>query len=74
VPRLRRSRWLGCWRASTFIVPIFGSRRLDRVEENLATAHVTLSADDLAEIEQAQAKIEIHGTRYTAQLEATTGL
>ena len=55
-------------------MPIFGSRRLDRVEENLATAHVTLSADDLAEIEQAQAKIEIHGTRYTAQLEATTGL
>jgi len=46
-----------------FIVPIFGTRRLDRIEENLGAANVTLSAHDLGEIESAIARIEVHGVR-----------
>ena len=57
-----------------WIVPIPGTSKLHRLEENLGAADVQLSQADLAEIEAAQAEIAIHGTRYTPQLEATTGL
>ncbi|MCY1671975.1 aldo/keto reductase [Novosphingobium sp. SL115] len=46
-----------------FIVPIFGTRRLDRVAENLGAAAVDLSADDLVRIETAFAQIEVVGER-----------
>lgn len=46
-----------------FIVPIFGTRRLDRVTENLGAATVALSADDLDRIEAAFAQIEVVGAR-----------
>ncbi|GAA0319255.1 hypothetical protein GCM10009087_31970 [Sphingomonas oligophenolica] len=46
-----------------FIVPIFGTRRLDRVEENLGAAEVALSDGDLAEIETAIGQIDIQGAR-----------
>jgi aryl-alcohol dehydrogenase-like predicted oxidoreductase len=46
-----------------FIVPIPGTRRLDRVEENLGAADVDLTAADLSEIETAASKIEIVGER-----------
>lgn len=46
-----------------FIVPIFGTRRLDRVAENLGAADVALSHDDMAEIETALQAIEIQGAR-----------
>ncbi|WP_028967940.1 aldo/keto reductase [Sphingomonas phyllosphaerae] len=46
-----------------FIVPIFGTRRLARVEENLGAADVTLAADDLARIETALQTITIEGAR-----------
>jgi aryl-alcohol dehydrogenase-like predicted oxidoreductase len=46
-----------------FIVPIFGTRKLERVEENLGAAEVSLIAQDLATIEQACASIEIQGAR-----------
>jgi len=46
-----------------FIVPIFGTRRLERVEENLGAANVILSAHDLGEIETAIARIEVQGAR-----------
>jgi len=46
-----------------FIVPIFGTRRLDRVEENLGAAEIALSAGDLAGIEAAVARIDIQGAR-----------
>ncbi|MDE2597848.1 MAG: aldo/keto reductase [Sphingomonadales bacterium] len=46
-----------------FIVPIFGTRKLSRVEENLGAAAVVLSAEDMATIETACARIEIHGAR-----------
>ena len=46
-----------------FIVPIFGTRRLDRLTENLGAADVALSPADLAEIEQAISQIAIVGAR-----------
>jgi aryl-alcohol dehydrogenase-like predicted oxidoreductase len=47
-----------------WIVPIPGTRRLDRLEENLAAADVELSDDDLREIGDAAAGIEVQGARY----------
>lgn len=49
-----------------FIVPIFGTRRLDRVKENLGAASVTLGADDMDEIEIAFGAMEIKGERLPA--------
>ncbi|CAO4144618.1 Aldo-keto reductase IolS [Methylorubrum aminovorans] len=46
-----------------FIVPIPGTRRLDRVEENLGAAQVTLTAADMGEIEAAAAAIPVQGER-----------
>jgi aryl-alcohol dehydrogenase-like predicted oxidoreductase len=46
-----------------FIVPIFGTRRLDRVEENLGAVDVVLSAQELGEIETAIGRIDIQGAR-----------
>ena len=46
-----------------WIVPIPGTRRLDRVAENLGAADVVLSADDLDVIEAACAKIQVQGAR-----------
>jgi len=47
-----------------WIAPIPGTRRLERLEENLAAAYVELSADDLREIDAASAAIEVQGARY----------
>jgi len=47
-----------------WIAPIPGTRRLERLEENLAAADVELSADDLREIDAASAAIEVQGARY----------
>jgi aryl-alcohol dehydrogenase-like predicted oxidoreductase len=47
-----------------WIVPIPGTRRLDRLEENLGAADVELTADDLREIDEAAAGIEVQGARY----------
>jgi aryl-alcohol dehydrogenase-like predicted oxidoreductase len=57
-----------------WIVPIPGTRRLERLEENIAAADVELAPDDLREIEDAAAKIEIQGARYPENLERTTNL
>ena len=46
-----------------FIVPIPGMRKLERIEENLGAADVELTDDEVARIEAALAKIEIHGNR-----------
>jgi len=46
-----------------FIVPIPGTRRLDRVTENVGAASIILTAADLAEIEQETAKIAVQGAR-----------
>ena len=46
-----------------FIVPIPGSRKLERIEENLAAADLDLTDDEYARIETELAGIEIHGNR-----------
>jgi aryl-alcohol dehydrogenase-like predicted oxidoreductase len=57
-----------------WIVPIPGTRRLERLEENIGAADVELTADDLRQIEDAATKIEIHGSRYPEHLERPTNL
>jgi len=47
-----------------WIVPIPGTTKLHRLEENVAAAAVTLSAADLADIDRAVAAIPVHGNRY----------
>ncbi|HTQ70519.1 MAG TPA: aldo/keto reductase [Acidocella sp.] len=53
-----------------WIVPIPGTTKLHRLEENLGAAALTLSAEDLAAIGQALAEIEVTGDRYPAALAA----
>jgi aryl-alcohol dehydrogenase-like predicted oxidoreductase len=55
-----------------WIVPIPGTRRLERVEENIGAAEVHLSADDLRDIENAAAHVAIQGARYPEHLERMT--
>lgn len=50
-----------------WIVPIPGTTKLHRLEENIGAADVDLSADDLREIDQTLAQIPIEGARYTEQ-------
>ncbi len=47
-----------------WIVPIPGTRRLERLAENLGAVDLTLSADDAAEITAASDAVTIQGTRY----------
>ncbi len=56
-----------------WIVPIPGTTKLHRLEENLGAAEVGLSAGDLDEIRRVAAEIVVEGERYPAQLLATTG-
>lgn len=56
-----------------WIVPIPGSRKLTRLDENLGAINVELTADDLREIDAALSKIEIHGERYPVDLQRMTG-
>lgn len=56
-----------------WIVPIPGTTKLARVEENIGAAAIELSADDLREIRSAAEKIDVQGTRYPEQLEKLTG-
>jgi len=56
-----------------WIVPIPGTTKLQRLEENLAANEVQLTANDLDAIERAAAEIEVEGERYPAHLLATTG-
>jgi aryl-alcohol dehydrogenase-like predicted oxidoreductase len=52
-----------------WIVPIPGTRRVERLDENLAAADLELTADDLGEIEHAAAQIEVQGARYPEHLQ-----
>jgi aryl-alcohol dehydrogenase-like predicted oxidoreductase len=56
-----------------WIVPIPGTTKLHRLEENIGAAALELSAEDLQQIENAAAKIEVQGARYPEQLEQMTG-
>jgi aryl-alcohol dehydrogenase-like predicted oxidoreductase len=57
-----------------WIVPIPGTTKLARLEENLGAAAVVLTPDDLRDIEAAASKIEVQGGRYPEHLEKRTGL
>jgi aryl-alcohol dehydrogenase-like predicted oxidoreductase len=57
-----------------WIVPIPGTRRPARLAENVGAADVELTSGDLQEIEDAAAKIAVHGARYPDHLERLTGL
>jgi aryl-alcohol dehydrogenase-like predicted oxidoreductase len=55
-----------------WIVPIPGTTRLDRLEENIGAVGVELTSDDLREIESAASKIQVQGARYPERLEQLT--
>ena len=57
-----------------WIVPIPGTRRLERLDENIGAASVSLTPDDLSEIESAASKITVQGARYPEELERMTNL
>jgi aryl-alcohol dehydrogenase-like predicted oxidoreductase len=57
-----------------WIVPIPGTTKLHRLEENIAAAEVELTAEDLTEIDEASSKITVVGTRYPENLERMTGI
>ena len=57
-----------------WIVPIPGTTKLNRLEENIGAAALDLASDDLREIENAASKIMVHGARYPEALEKRTGL
>ena len=58
---------------SPWIVPIPGTTKENRLEENVEAARIELTADDLHEIHEAAAKIKIEGNRYPPELEKTVG-
>jgi aryl-alcohol dehydrogenase-like predicted oxidoreductase len=55
-----------------WIVPIPGTRRLERLEENIGAASVELTSDDLQEIDDAASRIQVQGARYPESLERLT--
>ena len=56
-----------------WIVPIPGTTKLHRLDENIGAAAVELTPDDLREIDSAASKITVQGARYPEQLEQMTG-
>ncbi len=57
-----------------WIVPIPGTTKLHRLDENIGAVALELTSKDLVEIEQAAARIKVQGDRYPARLEAMTNL
>ncbi len=55
-----------------WIVPIPGTRKLERLEENIGAVAVELTSDDLREIESAASQITVQGARYPEQMEQMT--
>ncbi len=55
-------------------MPIPGTTKLNRLEENIGAASIGLTPDDLKEVEIAASKITIEGARYPEHLERMTGL
>jgi aryl-alcohol dehydrogenase-like predicted oxidoreductase len=56
-----------------WIVPIPGTTKLNRLEENVGAVEIELTRDDLREIESAASQIEVQGARYPEHLEQMTG-
>jgi aryl-alcohol dehydrogenase-like predicted oxidoreductase len=57
-----------------WIVPIPGTRKLHRLEENLGAADIELSDTELSELDEAAAKIQVQGGRYSEAAESMTNL
>jgi aryl-alcohol dehydrogenase-like predicted oxidoreductase len=57
-----------------WIVPIPGTTKLNRLEENLGAAAIELTPKDLSDIDAAASNIQIEGARYPERLEKMTGL
>ncbi len=64
--------WLLAQKA--FIVPIPGTRRLERLEENLGALDLELTVGDIQEIDRALVEFPVQGARYPEELEKMTGL
>jgi aryl-alcohol dehydrogenase-like predicted oxidoreductase len=56
-----------------WIVPIPGTTKLHRLEENVGSAAVRLTSDDLREIDDASSRVTVHGARYPEHLEKMSG-
>jgi aryl-alcohol dehydrogenase-like predicted oxidoreductase len=56
-----------------WIVPIPGTTKLHRLDENIGAVSVELTLDDLNEIDAAASKIQVQGARYPEKLEQMTG-
>jgi aryl-alcohol dehydrogenase-like predicted oxidoreductase len=57
-----------------WIVPIPGTTKLSRLDENIGSLDVKLTAEDLREIDSAASKITVEGDRYPEALQKMTGL
>ena len=57
-----------------WIVPIPGTTKVNRLTENIGAASIELTPDELKEMEEASSNIQVMGTRYTEQMERSTGL
>jgi aryl-alcohol dehydrogenase-like predicted oxidoreductase len=57
-----------------WIVPIPGTTRLHRLDENLGALSLKLTADDLRNIEKAASQVAVQGNRYPEKVEQMTGL
>jgi len=64
--------WLLAQKA--WIVPIPGTTRLSRLEENIGAVSIRLSPEDLRDMDAAASKIKVEGARYPERLEKMTGL
>ena len=63
--------WLLAQKPSTFPIP--GTKKLNRLEENIGSVFIELTKDDLREIDEAASKIKIEGARYPQKMERATG-
>jgi len=57
-----------------WIVPIPGTRKLERLDENLGAVEIELTAEDLRDIDAAAAQITVQGARYSEENERRTNL
>jgi aryl-alcohol dehydrogenase-like predicted oxidoreductase len=57
-----------------WIVPIPGTRKLQRLDENIGAVAIELTSEDLRDIDSAASKIKVQGQRYPEQLQRMTGL
>jgi aryl-alcohol dehydrogenase-like predicted oxidoreductase len=64
--------WLLAQKA--WIVPIPGTTKLDRLEENIGAVSIQLTSEDLRDIDAAASNIQVEGARYPERLEKMTGL